>query len=190
MDYHKCRFRSVIWDVLHADHIRSGSSRSGGAPSQLTAAMISGFLQSGGLQRHIQLRLQPAYAARYRTMVAAMERHLVPLGVTMPQGGREIVGGYFIWFSLPEPLNANDLAVRAKEEEDVIIAQGSLFGVYGDTQNADFEREVRLCFSWEEEEKLGEGIERLGRVIGNMRNGIRARRPMLENVPGLSGDHH
>jgi len=165
-------FCNVFSGVWPADHMRSGSSRSGGAPSQLTATFMSEMLKSGDLQRHILHNLQPAYASRYRTMFAAIEQHLLPLGVTMPQTGRDIVGGYFIWLSLPRPMDARALAARAKEEENVIIAQGSFFGVYGDTEDADFESEVRICFSWEEEEKLGEGIERLARVLRNMQTGV------------------
>ena len=151
--------------------VGSGSSRSGGAPSQLTATFMAELLRSGDLQRHILQTLQPAYASRYRTMMAAIQRHLLPLGVTTPQMGREVVGGYFIWLTLPESLNARALAAEAKEEENVIIAPGSLFGVDGDSREEDFERGIRLCFSWEDEKKLGEGIERLARTVRRMQTG-------------------
>jgi len=58
-------------------------------------------------------------------MVEAIEKELVPLGVRMPQADRDVVGGYFIWLTLPEPLKGAVLAQRAKEEENVVVAQVS-----------------------------------------------------------------
>ena len=91
--------------------------------------------------------------------------------MTLPQPSREVVGGYFIWFSLPEPLLANEVAQRAKDEENLTVAQASLFAVYGDARKGELEREIRVCFSWEEEDHLAEGIERLARVIRKMQAG-------------------
>lgn len=106
-------------------------------------------------------------------MISAITTHLVPLGVTLPQPSREVVGGYFIWFSLPEPLLADAVAERAKVEENLIIAPASLFAVYGDVRKGELEREIRVCFSWEEEDRLAEGIERLAWVIRRMQAGGR-----------------
>ena len=123
------------------------------------------MLSTGELEKHIYTILQPSYARRYYAMMAAINRHLLPLGVTLPQSDRAVVGGYFLWIRLPEPLLADDVAHHAKEKESLIIGQGALFAVTGDERTQDLERQVRLCFSWEEEENLPEGIERLGTVI-------------------------
>lgn len=128
------------------------------------------LLESGDLEKHLYGTLQPAYARRYRAMITAIEDILVPLGVTLPQSDRRIVGGYFIWFSLPDPIHADDFAAQAQEEESVTVAPGSFFGVYGDTKEDELARKVRVCFAWVEEPLLRESIERLGRVIANMRN--------------------
>lgn len=103
-------------------------------------------------------------------MMEAIAQHLLPLGVTLPQGDREVVGGYFLWFALPEPLLADDVGRHAREEENVMIGEGGLFAVAGDEGSKDLERQVRVCFSWEEEEKLSEGVARLARVINRMLN--------------------
>ena len=129
---------------------------------------MSQLLESGDLQNHIFRTLQPSYAKRYRSMMFAIGKTLIPLGVTLPQINREIIGGYFIWLSLPTPLNAAEVASCASEDESLIIAPGPIFGVYGDEKVVDLERKVRVCFSWEEEANLAEGIERLGRVITRM----------------------
>lgn len=146
----------------------SGSSRSGGAPSQLTATFMSNLIESGDLQRHIFETLQPTYARRYQSMISAIEEHLLPLGVRLPQTSRDVVGGYFIWLSLPAPIRAEEVAMRAQEEENLIIAPGPMFAVYSDEQAVDLERKVRVCFSWEQEAMLAEGIQRLAQVIVSM----------------------
>ena len=146
----------------------SGSSRSGGAPSQLTSTFISNLIESGDLQRHIFQTLQPTYARRYHSMISAIEEYLLPLGVTLPQTSRDVVGGYFLWLSLPAPMQAEEVARRTQDEENLIVAPGPMFAVYGDEKEVDLERKVRVCFSWEEEAMLAEGIQRLARVIGRM----------------------
>ena len=148
----------------------SGSTRSGGAPSQLVAAILAQFLEHGSLQRHILDVLQPAHARRYRIMMSAIETYLFPLGVTMPpaQPSRTVVGGYFLWFSLPEDITGRQLAVQGKEEENVTLASGDLFEVWGDEGTASFGREVRVCFTWEDEDLLVEGIRRVAFVLERM----------------------
>ncbi|KAI9831041.1 MAG: hypothetical protein M1819_005279 [Sarea resinae] len=149
---------------------QTGSSRSGGAPSQLSATFVAELLKSGDLNTHIETSLLPAYASRYRKMSAAIEKHLSPLGVRSAQPGREVVGGYFIWLELPDYLSADNVAARAKDVENLIVAQGSLFEVYGDEAAATFPRSIRVCFSWENEDRLTESIERLARVIEDMQS--------------------
>lgn len=129
---------------------------------------MSNLIESGDLQRHIFKILQPAYARRYRSMVSAIEEHLLPLGVTLPQPDRDVMGGYFIWLSLPAPLQSEEVAIRARQEANLVIAPGPMFAVYGDERAVDLERKVRVCFSWEQEAMLAEGIQRLAQVIGSM----------------------
>lgn len=144
-----------------------GSSRSGGAPSQLTATFVDQLLSTSVIQNHIINVLQPAYADRYHRTLSAIQEYLLPLGLTIPPNPHEAAGGYFVWLDLPEPLRASDLARRAMEEENLLIASGDLFQVPGEDgpHHDDFERSVRLCFAWEEPNKLGEGIQRLAAVV-------------------------
>ncbi|KAL8912713.1 MAG: hypothetical protein Q9171_002346 [Xanthocarpia ochracea] len=144
-----------------------GSSASGGAPSQMTSTFITQMLESGDLEKHIYTTLQPTYARRYHKIINAINHYLLPLDVTLPQSNRDIVGGYFLWLALPKPLIADAVAQRAKAEENLIVGQGPLFAVYGD-ERKDLERQVRVCFSWEAEGNLSEGIQRLATVIRRM----------------------
>ncbi len=151
-----------------------GSSRSGGCPSQLVATMIALLLQDGSLEENISNVLIPSYARRWKKMMDAIEIHLVPLGVRVSKvslEGKDVFGGYFIWFELPESLSAGRVAARAMETESLIVAQGDMFEVYGDEEAARFDRWMRVCFAWENEELLVEGIDRLGKVIRDALSG-------------------
>lgn len=80
-------------------------------------------MDNGELQRRVYQELQPAYGRRYRSMIKAINDLLVPLGVRLPQTDRDIVGGYFIWLTLPDGMEGGALVERAREDENVVVAQ-------------------------------------------------------------------
>ena len=150
-----------------------GSSRSGGAPSQLTATIINELLVSSSLQTHIETVLKPAYQKRYNLMMSAIKKELLPLGVRVGEEslkGHDIFGGYFIWIELPTGVEAELVATRARESENLIVAPGQLFEVQGDS-SIKFPNAVRLCFSWEAERDLEDGVIRLARVMRGVMSG-------------------
>jgi len=135
--------------------------------------MMAQLLKTGDLQTHIEKILNPAYQKRYEIMVNAIEQHLVPLSVRLGEvsfEGKDVFGGYFIWLELPSHVTATKVAERAKEKENLIVAPGHIFEVQGD-DSVKFENSLRLCFSWEEEADLEEGIVRLTRIVKDVRNG-------------------
>jgi len=129
---------------------------------------MAGLLQSGELQRHVFQTLQPSYARRYRILISAVQLHLLPLGLVLPLDNRQVMGGYFIWILLPIHLTGERLASLAKQEQNLEIMPGSTCAVKGDELSVSLDRFVRLCFAWEEEDRLAEGVERLGQVIRRM----------------------
>ncbi|KIW04774.1 uncharacterized protein PV09_03964 [Verruconis gallopava] len=167
---------------------QTGSSRSGGAPSQIAANFLAEALARGALQKHVDVVLRPALARRHALMMDAVREHLVPLGVRLPQDGRRVAGGYFVWLRLPPRIKANLLARRCKDTHNLIVADGAMFEVPGDAHPSihhqvaedavaaggsseaptSFPYDVRLCFAWEEEDALEEGVERLAEVIQSM----------------------
>ena len=145
-----------------------GSSRSGGAPSQIAAAVVAEYVAAGALQRGILSQLIPAYAARYRTLVDAVKTHLVPLGIALTELGHEgVFGGYFIWLVLPESLRADEVTAEAAKRS-LTIAPGSLFAVQGAESVVDLSGCFRLCFAWEDEDAMQEGVARLADIIKTM----------------------
>jgi len=151
-----------------------GSTYSGGGPSQLSATIISDLLDSGFVQRHILETLQPAYARRHALLLQAIRKYLLPLGCGLVQSDRTVVGGYFVWLSLPEGVVAEELAQKCKEEENVIIAPGHLFEIPGD-KSIGFANYARFSFAWEEEEAMQEGVRRVARALGGMRQDGKSR---------------
>ncbi|KAK2044608.1 aminotransferase [Colletotrichum somersetense] len=157
---------------------QTGSTCSGGAPSQLSAMLVAELLMSGELQRHINEETRPALARRHRSLMKAIREYIQqPLGdgVVVRESalkGADVYGGYFVWFSLPEGMSSREAAVRAKETEELVIGHGGQFEVHGDEDSARFDREIRLCFSWEPEQDVVEGVKRLGAVLRAMKDGV------------------
>ncbi|KAH8698977.1 putative aminotransferase [Talaromyces proteolyticus] len=151
---------------------QTGSSVSGGAPSQLTATFVDHLVSTGALQRHIKSKLIPSYRARYQQVLSAIDDNLVPLGFQVAARTQLVVGGYFIWLDLPPSIKASVLTERALAEENVRIGSGALFKVQGDASDhhQDFEGSVRLCFAWEEFDQLYEGVRRLGNTARSILN--------------------
>ncbi|KAI7463136.1 PLP-dependent transferase [Hortaea werneckii] len=150
---------------------QTGTTCSGGAPSQLTSTYMTLLLTSGQLNKHIQNVLRPAYARRYNKLINAITTHLLPLGFQLPQPDRDIVGGYFVWLKLPDQMTATALASACKRE-GVVIAPGTIFEVPGDRETAGFDGHMRLCFAWEEEGKLEEGVVRVAGVVRQMQGAM------------------
>ncbi|UKZ82148.1 hypothetical protein TrVFT333_009932 [Trichoderma virens FT-333] len=154
---------------------KTGSTMSGGAPSQLCAAMLADLLRSGELESFIENKTRPALQRRHRIMMDAVKEHLEPLGVVSRESsisGEGIYGGYFVWLTLTQGPPAVLVSDAAVEEENIIIGRGNMFAVRGDEQGAKFDQDIRLCFSWEPEEALVDGVKRLGRLIKRMQGNL------------------
>ncbi|KAK3996188.1 pyridoxal phosphate-dependent transferase [Cladorrhinum sp. PSN332] len=146
---------------------QTGATRSGGAASQLAATMLNEMLVNGDLDRWLSEVVRPGLQRRHAVLVKIIKEELGGLGCEIVNQEREekVFGGYFVWVKLPEGVKAKEVAERAKSEENLVIAEGPLFEVAGDEDAAGFGGYLRLSFSWEEEEKMVEGVKRLGRVL-------------------------
>lgn len=155
----------------------TGSSRSGGAPSQVTAAVVCRLVEDGGLGRHLEELVRPGLRRRWEGMVRAVGRELQGLGGVEGLGEVEgleggVYGGYFVWVRLGEGgPGAEEVARVARGEEGVVVAPGGLFAVGEGGGDGRLDGYLRLCFSWEDEGDVEEGVRRLGRVLRRMRVG-------------------
>ncbi len=110
-------------------------------------------VKDGFLKRHVR-RLREVYRERRDTMLAAMEAHF-PDGVTWTHPD----GGLFLWVTLPEEIDTQELLADAIEERIAFVPGRPFFAVGGG------ENTMRLNFSNAPPEQIEAGIERLGRVI-------------------------
>ncbi len=95
------------------------------------------------------------YRSRRDAMLAALKQHM-PKGVTWDRPE----GGLFVWVTLPEGVDGKALLARAVEEHNVAFVPGSAFFVGDRGRNT-----IRLSYSLPPEDKIAEGIARLGRLL-------------------------
>ena len=109
--------------------------------------------KDGFIDEHV-LSICKLYRHRRDVMLDALEEHM-PTGVrwTHPEGG------LFLWVTLPEKINTTDMMPEAIKEK-VAYVPGESFFPRGGGQNT-----MRLNFSYANDEKINEGIGRLGTVI-------------------------
>ncbi|CAN5567928.1 PLP-dependent aminotransferase family protein [soil metagenome] len=115
--------------------------------------MIVGACQNGWLDQHIAESIS-LYRQKAETMIDALNRE-------MPEGVRwnRPAGGFFLWLELPDRLTARALLPYAIENR-VGFLPGYFF--YPDRRNTSA---VRLGFTTLSDERIEEGIARLGRAI-------------------------
>ena len=119
----------------------------------LSQAIAFEFLAGGHLQGQLA-RMIESYRAKLAAMDGAMREHFPP-GIEW----RRPEGGMFIWASLPEGLDSRQLYEVALSR-GVAFVPGGYFYSRGGGENT-----MRLNFSFPPQEKIVEGIRRLGHVF-------------------------
>jgi DNA-binding transcriptional MocR family regulator len=110
-------------------------------------------MKRGGLAAHIEA-LRSAYRARRDAMYDALAREM-PDGVTWTR----TEGGFFLWVTLPPRIDVAKMSQRAAEERVVALSGTECFPDGRGTHN------LRLAFSLQPPDRIGEGIRRLGRAV-------------------------
>lgn len=132
------------------------------------STFVNELLETDTLQQHISTKLIPEGYRRYSLMISTIRKRLIPFGVTFsPDPERTaLVGGYYVWVKLPVPLSAGQVCRKALETQNLTLGNGNLFAVPEEGSSCtDLRRNLRLCFMWEDDEHLVEGIDRLAIVI-------------------------
>ena len=121
--------------------------------STLAQCQILAYLERFDLDASIA-RICEVYRRRRDAMLSAIESEFPPgVSWTTPRGG------LFLWATLPKGVSARELLVRALERNVAFVPGGSFF------PNGGHENTLRLNFSNMPEERIAEGIRRLGRVL-------------------------
>lgn len=121
--------------------------------SNLIQRTLEAYIGDGRWRAHTR-RVSRLYQKRRDAMVNAMQRHFPPEAQwSVPKGG------FFVWVRLPDQIAVIDLYQTAIEHQ-VAFAPGPMF-FPGEPAYPAF----RLSFSQHSEEKIEEGIARLGQVL-------------------------
>jgi len=109
--------------------------------------------KGGFIDQHIKL-IRKVYHERRDAMLAAMDRYFPPeVDYTQPEGG------LFLWGTMPEYLDAQNVLQYAVKKKVAFVPGGS-FHPNGGGHNT-----MRLNFSNATPDKIVEGISRLGEVL-------------------------
>lgn len=126
--------------------------------SSLGQRELNQFMEDYDLDAHIAT-IREVYRSRRDVMLAAMDTHFPKvegLTYTYPNGG------LFTWVELPAHMNARELFKKAIEKEVAFVPGGSFY------PNGGYENTLRLNYSNMPEEKIKEGIKRIGEAIDEM----------------------
>jgi 2-aminoadipate transaminase len=138
-----------------------------GEANALSQMLVAKFIESGGLDHHVQNVIIPEYKRRAQTMYEALKKHLQPLDhrveFTTP------LGGLFIWAALPEEVDTeallNELAetgiILDGETVRVAFVPGSPFNI----DSSQLRNNMRLNFSNVGPALIEKGIRALAEAI-------------------------
>lgn len=121
--------------------------------STLGQRQIAEFMDRFDLDAHVA-ELVATYRRRRDVMLEAIEAEFPPgLSYTKPHGG------LFLWMELPEGVDARDILERSLAEGVAFVPGGPFF------PNGGHEHTMRLNYSAMPEDRIREGVRRLGRVL-------------------------
>ncbi len=119
----------------------------------INALVISKYLDMFDIDAHVE-KIRAVYKRRCQLMIDTMRAEFPPeVKFTDPDGG------LFTWVELPEGIDTRELAPKAMVQ-NVAYVPGSGFYPSGTTKNC-----MRLNYSNATDERIVEGIKRLGKVL-------------------------
>jgi 2-aminoadipate transaminase len=137
---------------------RISAVKDDGGTSPFASYVTAGFAERGALEAHIA-RLRVAYREKRDAMLRGLERAF-PAGAqwTCP------AGGFFIWVTLPEGMDAGALLPAARAAGVDYLPGRACF-----PDPADGARYMRLAFSQGAPDEIEDGVARLGAAIAAAR---------------------
>jgi DNA-binding transcriptional MocR family regulator len=119
--------------------------------------LLCELLEGGGLESHLAM-IRGEYRSRRDALAKALRRYLGDdLSFSTPEGG------FYLWCRIKRPVSASRLLQEASGE-GVSFVPGEAFYV----SPPEGERDLRLCFAANSEERLREGARRLGRALASV----------------------
>ncbi|MGQ0764637.1 MAG: aminotransferase-like domain-containing protein [Gemmatimonadota bacterium] len=154
----------VGWVTASAELIaRMIQLKSDGGSCPLTQRLIVEFLRGGRLKAHIA-QVQTTYRANRDAMVAAIGEEIPDARMDVPHGG------YYLWLTLPDGVDATDVA-RVAADRGVIVIPGSRFFARSDLPHPA--NHLRVAYSHATSEEITEGVRRLAAAYHTIAAGER-----------------
>lgn len=150
-------YHETVSSKLSYQLSEGGANVSGGTPSQLNS-MIVGTLLENGTASNVLRKLISTYKERGEALYNTVKEYL-PSNTDCDT----MHGGYFIWITLPEGYDMEEIQRRLNAQYEVILANGSNFEVIGDAKGWG-KRSARLSISFLEKDVIVEGIKLFGKV--------------------------
>lgn len=133
--------------------INLGKQQADLCTSTLSQLLVQAYFERHDWRSYVDT-LTGIYRSRRDTMLAALAEHFPPQAEWTRPGG-----GLFIWATLPEFIDTGDLLARALRD-DVAFVPGEGAFLDGRGRNS-----MRLNFSGASEDRIREGIRRIGEVV-------------------------
>lgn len=130
----------------------TGLLQSSGGLNPFTSAIMRIVLERGWQQQHLE-QLRATYRERAAALAAALRRQLPAAAFNDPEGG------YFIWLTLPQEIDASELLLLARTHK-VGFRPGIHFSSLERARNS-----LRLCFAFYDSPTLEEGVTRLAAAL-------------------------
>lgn len=159
------------WIVAPADvisklvQLKQGADLHTSTFTQMVAYQVA---RDGFLEEHVK-KIRAVYRERRDTMLSALEEFFPP-GVTWTRPA----GGLFLWVTLPEGLDAQELFEAAVRERVAFVPGDSFYA----TKRPDC-RNLRLNFSHPTPDRIWEGIRRLGIAVTSAMERMPANEPAI-----------
>ncbi|MBK5251408.1 MAG: PLP-dependent aminotransferase family protein [Peptostreptococcaceae bacterium] len=121
--------------------------------NSLAQREIYEFVTNYDFAGHVE-HIKNVYRGRRDLMLESIEKYFPKEAKhTYPEGG------LFLWITLPERINTKELSYKALEKNVAYVPGGSFY------PNGDKQNSFRLNYSYNTDDKIVEGIKRLGEVI-------------------------
>jgi 2-aminoadipate transaminase len=122
-------------------------------PSSFSQLVVSTYLQTQPWRQQIRV-FQDLYRKRRDALLESLDA-LFPTGTQWTQPA----GGFYVWVTLPEPLNSSTMLPRAITAGVAYVPGTAFFA------NGDGHRSLRLSYCYPEPERIREGARRLAAVV-------------------------
>ncbi len=128
------------------------------SPSPLSQHIVDNYLSDNDFPA-LLTQLRTAYGSRRDVMMDAIDEHF-PAGVTAYRP----TGGMFVWVQLPQGVDGIEVMKHAAAQNAVGCLPGAAFATDAVAEDK-YQSNLRITFVRYNEERIAEGIARLGRTL-------------------------